>query len=1572
MPDSSDLDLLVEIPEDLSTPLSRLAAFRRMAPTIEELERDLVTLLGRSPDATTTSIVPVTAFELRFGIHKGGEPDLYIASPFTPLIGSRTPTSFPRNSALTLDRCSAGIAAIKNAQEFRNRFLAITPDGLKPKLSSDDGPDPVPKAMMRAAALLRFYTECLADDSRTDTVLGLDHLSDLIRARSRQHDAYEQLYRWFSIRRNARGVRSPLTPDDAVLLWEILAVEAESVLKKRESDVGPAAASQSHSVTSPSDLVDGISRPHASNVRAFLHEYRTAPFGGRTAELATLHAWLQDGRAPAALMLAEGGRGKSALLVHWLDEVIANGVFDVILVPVSLRFDTAHATAVVRVVTGRIDRLTLDRRPIPTDDPLVGLDDFKQVLRRDWPGQRPLLVVIDGLDEAIGWRGAQLLPDTLGSRIKALVSARGSSSGRSHWEAELGWTAAPLHSVPPLNPAAIERLLAAVDGSLVGLDKALLDRFYAVTEGDPLSVRLQLSLLGEMREGTAAARIEQLLDESKHDQPLNSFMDRWWAEQRKLWKDEPPDRIGAAQAVLNLLACALGPLGLPDLCALTGWDSERVREALDKLVRLVIRDGDRYVLSHSRLRDYFVDRLREADQYERERRKYINFGNTRLIELSSSLDDSDSFRRRFGYVLRHLALHFAADAPADLFKLISGPWLEGRRRLDGEEGLYGGFYADVSQVESLATADEHLHQRCRALLVKASITSLSSNVPPWLMRRLVETRLWPLSRALMITDRLTDDDDHASALAVLAGVADHDEQQSIVDRSLSLPSRPRSRALARMWPDLHAAQRERAFTAIIDAAVLVRGNSTIALDAFARNLPPDFLRRLLDAARAVDDVRTRLRATIDIMVGADSLGVSERRQILEQCENDVARVSDIKQRAYCRCEIAGAVVDFAPEQRARLIRLAWDDIRELDANDDEVSHLLAVIADDIAGADDQTRQEVVATLWKTINESARPWQPITYLGPRLAKLGFASDVFDKSEAIQLDEHSRAILLASLVPTAPALTRRILERLKTFKRREWCLEALSYQVDSLSSDQREQYIEEAIDWVARHQGRSSLVGHIAQKLVVDDRDAPKVLAAARAIRDPAERAQRLWSCVHLVAEEQRDAVVLEVLQDASELEYEPRMRLLSQMARVIRTDPRLLTAALDVSRKLGDEHLIASAFDHFVVRLARSDNSRKVETLAERALTTFPHHPSWSADTLVRLVKSLPAGERSALWELAREATDALTDTFDRALLSVELAIHAPDGRSGVLNSTALSQVEGLKIPYQRLYATIRSLRLLSAVERQSSLDEVVASVSTGTSLREQFSLLCALLPQLTTAEQHYILSLRSVVDRVLRRKGAADNESAGELVSIADAFYIDELAAYLDVEDVRDEAGRCPSSAVSSIAAIGYRLAELGEQHEALSVLRRAESAESRAVGISRVLGFFPKEARPPLLNEIRQNLAETSERSGETESYIIDYLDESDRADWIQRGLENALKVSRRQRSRATMRRLAEHAARYLSDRALAACLSGLIEKVAPQRREDLVQDLDALMPILARVGGDATVESMASTLLDVVAWFP
>jgi hypothetical protein len=221
--------------------------------------------------------------------------------------------------------------------------------------------------------------------------------------------------------------------------------------------------------------IDEVLRPvpwdYRSNVLRMVEDCE-AVFGGRDTELADLDNFLEENEQPCALLLAPTGRGKTALLIHWIARVQAAGRWTVVFGPISLRFQTATEAATLGALVyslaafhGETERLrTYSNRP----DQLRPL--IAEYLRREPPAGSRLLLVLDGLDEAVGWRvDRTLFPRTLRPHIKIIAAARQMARrSRSDWLDELGWNAKQTRALKlrPLSRGAVAAILRRMGNPL--------------------------------------------------------------------------------------------------------------------------------------------------------------------------------------------------------------------------------------------------------------------------------------------------------------------------------------------------------------------------------------------------------------------------------------------------------------------------------------------------------------------------------------------------------------------------------------------------------------------------------------------------------------------------------------------------------------------------------------------------------------------------------------------------------------------------------------------------------------------------------------------------------------------------------------------------------------------------------------------------------------------------------------------------------------------------------------------------------------------------------------------------
>ncbi len=393
-------------------------------------------------------------------------------------------------------------------------------------------------------------------------------------------------------------------------------------------------------ITGDHNVLQGITflpTDYATRIRNFILEYigtpqRPVPFGGRQADLQTLDGWLDDPAAPPYLLLtAPAGRGKSALLVRWLERR-RDLALPVVFVPISLRFNTASQTVFFAALAARLAHLFGERVPADMSQaPDLWRGMASGYLSRPAPDGR-LLVVLDGLDEATDWQaGVDLFPFEPPPGLRVVVAARhqANESGPEGWLRRLGWERNGLArslTLAPLTHAGVSDVLRSMGVPLDALSARvdIVAELYRLSEGDPLLVRLYVDDLWQ--KGAAATRLQP--EDLRTLQPgLHGYFDRWWEDQRKQWGRDAPLREPAVQATLNLLTTALAPLGKDDLLHLSNLSTWDLEEALRPLARLVVGDGrtQGYAFSHPRLGQYFREKLSQHEQQQLEER-FLQWG----------------------------------------------------------------------------------------------------------------------------------------------------------------------------------------------------------------------------------------------------------------------------------------------------------------------------------------------------------------------------------------------------------------------------------------------------------------------------------------------------------------------------------------------------------------------------------------------------------------------------------------------------------------------------------------------------------------------------------------------------------------------------------------------------------------------------------------------------------------------------------------------------------------------------------------------------------------------------------
>jgi hypothetical protein len=608
-----------------------------------------------------------------------------------------------------------------------------------------------------------------------------------------------------------------------------------------------------------------LPEPVRANFKRFINYYADDVFGGREAELNALDAVLHDPN-PYTLLVAPTGRGKSALLVRWVARLLQRGDWRVIFVPISIRFKTADEQSVLHTLAYSLADLHNDLpqfqqydRSSP-DALRVLIDDY---LNRPLPDGVRCLLVIDGLDETVGWEVGTLLVIPANSRLKVVASARQRADrGYDEWREHLGWHVHRCRqfSLATLNRAALIDLLRAQGEPFATLaaDPAFITQFARVSEGDPLTCNL---LIKALRAGTLTP--ENL---SRRPPGLSAFL-RDWVEKLRHQRQQSQ----AIRELLALCAIAYGPLTSNDLATLAPavfTDQSTIVDAVrsDEVARFVITVGDHsYVFSHQRLREVFLEEIYPPAERERLHRRLVEYGRAWWTNRQQPLP---TYLRQFW--LEHCAALgewalirevVSAIVPTADGWGVEQPWQAVRYAAEGSDS---GYLSDLDRLWRWAEAQRDWGLALRCAVIAASLRSRSGNLPPALLVALVQVGTpagkWSAAAALEHIAHMPDSQRQADCIEALleAGVELPWERALEVARAIG-DAAARARALAALAPHLPPALLPEALAA---AREIEREDLRIAtLAALAPHLPPNeqpiVYAEALAAARAIERGRAR-------------------------------------------------------------------------------------------------------------------------------------------------------------------------------------------------------------------------------------------------------------------------------------------------------------------------------------------------------------------------------------------------------------------------------------------------------------------------------------------------------------------------------------------------------------------------------------------------------------------------------------------------------------------------------------------------------------------------------------------
>ncbi len=1123
------------------------------------------------------------------------------------------------------------------------------------------------------------------------------------------------------------------------------------------------------------DMVQQIAQPprrlptdYQAWIQNFLDAYlgtpeNPVPFGGRKDALQALNDWLHNSKAPYLILTAPAGRGKSALLVRWLDHLRAQEPNrPVVFVPVSIRYGTNLSTVVFAALAVQLARVY---REDPPTDPNTPGEVWKGIcadyLRKEPPGGR-LLVVMDGLDEAADWDvDAGLFPQNPPQGLKVAVSARVTATRPTTgaWRRALGWDHLPVQEMD-LAPLSRDGLRDVLEKMGVPLDELarrpfIVKELHRLTQGDPLLVGLYVEDLWGKGEEALRLKPEDL---QSLKPGYEGYLERWWEDQRRLWGHEAPLRERHVQEVLNLLATGLGSLPKEALLDLAdpkaGLNSWTLDEALRPLARFVVHTSEGYIFGHPKLGEFFFNRLTPSERQALENR-FLAWGERILEDLEAGRVAPQSAPT---YVVRYYRAHLErAGAPLEAFRRLveTVAWA---RAWEALQGSYSGYLSDVQAVwrhaedanrealsswkaapsapdDSLTLPAIGLEIRCA--LIQASIHSLATNLPPELPALLVEHNLWTPAQALAYIHQMPNEEQRSEALVAFVPV------------------------LALKAPGTLAEAVE------VARGIHARVPKCVALLALVSYLSQDLQEEILAAVHEIEEEYPRVEALAALI---PHLPVDLQKGVVAEALAIAYRIRD----TYARARALAALVPHLQRKQRQVLEEALDAARNIEDERYRVEALAALIPH--LPVDLQKKTFAIA------HSIERPWlrakvfTSIVSVTPEKLRRKVLTETLKTIRSIT-DKNYRVRALAVFASSAPPNLRpkALEEALRTARSiddQEKRIHTLVTLLPFLPPDSRLQLSEEILTVVRNLPDQNSFRNPRVEALIklypmleddIRSHVLDEILMYILNISGAYTRVQTLMALVPYLPKNFQKNILTMILATIRNIRWEKyQAEVLSnlvELSPLLTKDSRnqVLADALEIAHKIKRKRYRVE----ILAALSTYLSPEKREHILKEALATvysiqWKNHRAEALSALATLAPLLPENLRRRVLSEALSAARSIRWAYNRTRLLAALAPHLePDLQRKVLTE-ALKAAINIRDNDTRAQALATLAPLLPENLRRRVLSEALSAARSIRWAYNRTRLLAALAPHLAEMASQELYSLWSETLSMTARRARPD------------------------------------------------------------------------------------------------------------------------------------------------------------------------------------------------------------------------
>ncbi|MCP4698095.1 MAG: serine protease [Gammaproteobacteria bacterium] len=1329
-----------------------------------------------------------------------------------------------------------------------------------------------------------------------------------------------------------------------------------------------------------------------ADVLRFIEIYRDKPddrkpFVGRAAALQHLDNWLAQTEQRLLLLSGAAGRGKSALILHWLAKITATDSHTLFFLPVSIRFNTSDEMSGVRLLHAALCDAFGELKENLPQQPQT--EDFLDRIYEAWEyianrPQKTFLLVIDGMDEAVNqwFTERRILPPHLPPNLHILVSARhkpGQDNGRS-WLEDLGFSTQEPHAKACPEPAEgtqttrsetltalPENILelstleqAAMAEAVVQLGhpldqlaerQAFVEALFRLTDrGDPLLLGLWLGQIWQQRDRAPDFDAEDL---QRLAPSFTGFYLLWLKDQQTVWKAQRlnihPDDFGQ---IMHLLALAHAPLLLDDLRTVlerldapTRWEYRELRAALESAHRLVAGDGKEqgYVLLHPRLADYFREELNKQPVRLRTlHQAFLAWGADTVARLNSGgLPPEECSPYLLQYYVAHVQNGGGIERDTldrHYLPLLESGWYRAWDALP--DGGLENFLNDIRLAQNALTvwnqncepnqcSEMNLATEVRCALLVASIHTMNQNIQMELVVEMAWESIWSFARAARVAGQYMKAEKQAECLTKLAAIA------------------PKKDAKPLRQQALQAAE-----------AILDKNDRTKALSAVAAQLLGEekrtVLQQALQAAAAIPDENDRAKA-----LSAVATQLQGESALLQQALQTAEAILD---KNGCAKALSAVAAQLLGEEKRTALQQALQAAAAIPDENDRAKALSAV-ATQLQGESallQQALQTAVAIQDKYLR--------ISVLNTVVEQLQGENDLL--KQALQTattiqSEYWRASTLNTVVVQLrgeSALLQQALQAAAAIQNEYLRIAALNTVVEQMQGESA--LLQQALQVAAAIRNewlRTEALSAVAVQLQGERALLQQALQVAAAIRNEWLRTKAL-SAVAVQLQGER-ALLQQALQAATVIQNEKdRAKALSTVAAQLQGESTLLQRFLQAAATIQDKWIRTKALSTVAVQLLGEEKRTVLQQALQTAVIILDKEGH--AKALSAVAAQMQGKEKRTVLQQALQAAVAILDEEGRAktLSAVTAQLH---GENALLQQ-ALQTAASIQNKEGRAKALSTVAVQLQGKEKHTVLQQALQAAVAILDEEGRAKALSTVAAQLQGKEKHTVLQQALQAAVVIQ----AEWRRANVLSAVAAQLQGEEKHTVLQqalqaAVVIQDEWER--AHALRTVATQLQRKEKHTVLQQALQAAAAIQDAGNRTKALSAVAAQLPGESA--LLQQILQAAAAIQNDRSRAEALSVMAAQLQGESELQKICLDMALALPEDQKERfAITAELTRQNPAFLTYDLWNDWLSH-----APRKRADLLDCIgDLAQAAVQLTGNPKQAEEIARAVVDVGEWWP